>query len=279
MSRTRSARLGSIGLLVISLLGCEIGFPVDDDDDVGDPSVAPALSALTFEPDYEHWRLVVEFNWSDPQKNVREGRFFSYVNGTLLETIDLSLGNDMVTLASDSGEYRTDLGPFASPVPVELGLEIEDTDGNRSERLVHEIDLERFFFDEQEANDTMEAAQNLGGIQLPAAILGDLLALDEDVDGNYAGDMDYFRFSLHPDFAGNVWMTLWWENGAELELQHDLGFFVKSDSGTVVMQDEHDLFPPEEAGAPLTASTPYFIAVAGKYGDPVSYVLLLEPPN
>ena len=276
---TRCAWQGLGGVLAISLLGCEIGFPVDDDDDDGDPTVTPALSSLTYEPDYEHWRLVVEFDWSDPQKNVREGRFYSYLNGTLLESIDLAMTGSAVTLASDSGEYRTDLEPFASPVPVELGLEIEDTDGNRSSRLVHEVDLERFFFDEQEANDSLETAQNLGGIQLPAAILGDLSSLGEDVQGDYSGDMDYFRFSLHPDFAGNVWMTLWWENGSELEEQHDLGFFVKGDAGTVVMQDEHDLFPPEEAGAPMDPSVPYWIGVAGKYGSPVSYVLLLEPPN
>jgi len=266
-------------MLCISQLGCEIGFPVDDDDDAGDPAAAPMLNSLTYEPDYEHWRLVVGFDWSDPQKNVREGRFYSYINGTPLETVELAVGNASVTLASDSGEYRTDLSPFATPSPVELGIEIEDTDGNRSDRLVHEIDLQRYFFDEQESNDTLETAQNLGGIQLPAAILGDLSSLGEDAQGDYSGDMDYFRFSLHPDFGGNVWMTLWWENGSELEEQHDLGFFVKSDAATVVMQDEHDLFPPEEAGAPLSASEPYWVGVAGTYGSPVSYVLLLEPPS
>ncbi len=263
-------------LLLTLALGCDIGFPVTDDDDDMDPSATPQLSSLTYQADFEKWLLTVGFDWVDPQSNVREGVFYVYHDGVLHETIDLhgeSTSDATVVLYADSGEYRTSLDPFTSPVPVELGLVIEDTDGNKSERLNHTVDLERFFFDEQESNDTPQAAQNLGGLQLPAAIVGDLTSLGAEPNGDYNGDLDYFKFTLFPEDAGNRSFTLYWPGTL-----NDLGMFLTDnpDEEPLVEGDIHDLMPPEEMGATLSGSVPYMIAVAGTHGGPTTYVLLID---
>jgi hypothetical protein len=263
-------RIGRFALvLAVALAGCEIGFPVDDDDDNGgDPDGTPGLTSLSYETDYERWQLVVEFTWTDPQPDVREGAFFTFLDGTPHETFDLPC--DDVQLYADSGQYDTSLDPFTSPVPVDLGLVIEDTEGNRSDQLTHVIDLERAFFDEQESNDSMETSQNLGGIQLPVALLGNLSSTGQDTQGNYTGDEDYFRFTLHPDDAGTVTFHLYWPGDL-----NDLDMFLIGTANPVAA-DAHDLIPPEEMGADLSPGTPYSVAVAGVHGDPTDYVLLID---
>ncbi len=263
-------------LLLALALGCDIGFPVPegDDDDV-DPGAAPALSSLTYQADYERWLLTVGFDWTDPQSNVREGVFYVYVDNVLHETVDLhpeDSADAAVVLYADSGEYKTELDPFTSPVPVELGLVIEDTDGNKSSRLNHTIDLERYFFDEQETNDAPNSAQNLSVLQLPAAIVGELSSLGESA-GEYNGDLDYYKFFLSMQDAGTRSFTLYWPGNG-----NDLGMFLSNnpDEPPIVEGDIHDLLPPEEMGASLTGEVPYFIAVAGTHGAPTSYVLLID---
>jgi len=249
--------------------GCEIGFPVSDDDDVTtDPDAAPALTSLIYEADYERWSLQVDFGWSDPQPDVREGAFFTFLDGTPHETYDLPCED--VQLYADSGQYSTSLDPFTSPIPVDLGLQIEDTEGNRSNQLTHAIDLERAFFDEQESNDSMGTAQNLGGIQLPLAIVGHLSSTGQDTQGNYTGDEDYFLFTLMPADAGTVNFHLYWPG----EL-NDLDMFLIGTANPVTA-DSHDLIPPEEMGADLTGGEPYSVAVAGVHGAATDYVLLID---
>ena len=263
-------------LLLTLVLGCDIGFPVTGDDDDMDPSATPTLSSLTYQADFERWVLTVGFDWADPQSNVREGLFHVYLDNVLHETIDLH-GEDSsdatVVLYADSGEYRTSLDPFTSPVPVELGLMIEDTDGNQSPRLNHTIDLERFFFDEQETNDTPQAAQNLGGLQLPAAIVGDLTSLGAEPNGDYNGDLDYYKFTVFPEDSGVHNFTLYWPGTL-----NDLGMFLTTnpDEDPDVEGDIHDLMPPEEMGASLEPQIPYMVVVAGTHGGPSTYVLLID---
>lgn len=263
-------------LLLALALGCDIGFPVNEgDDDDADPAAAPALSSLTYQADYERWLLTVEFGWTDPQSNVREGMFYVYVDNVLHETVDLhpeGSADSSVVLFADSGEYKTALDPFTSPVPVELGLVIEDTDGNKSQRLNHTIDLERYFFDEQEPNEDPAHAQNLSVLPLPAAIVGDLTSLGESA-GEYNGDLDYYKFFLSFQDAGTRSFTLYWPGTL-----NDLGMFLTNnpDNPPLVEGDIHDLMPPEEMGASLDGEVPYFVAVAGTHGGPTTYVLLID---
>jgi len=264
-------------LLVALALGCDIGFPVNEgDDDAVEPGASPTLSSLTYEADYERWMLTVDFDWTDPQSNVREGLFYVYLDSVLHETVDLhpeDTSDATVVLYADSGEYRTSLDPFTSPVPMELGLVIEDTDGNKSPRLNHTIDLERFFFDEQDPNDTPPDAQNLGGVQLPAAIVGDLTTLGAEPNGDYNGDLDFFKFTLMPQDAGTRSFTLYWPGTL-----NDLGMYLTNNptADPLVEGDVHDLMPPEEMGASLNAGEPYMIVVAGTHGGPTTYVLLID---
>ena len=263
-------------LLLALALGCDIGFPVSEgDDDDADPPAAPTLSSLTYQADYERWMLTVSFDWTDPQSNVREGVFYVYVDNVLHETVDLhpeDTADAAVVLYADSGDYRTALDPFTSTVPVELGLVIEDTDGNQSPRLNHTIDLERYFFDEQEPNDTPANSQNVGVLQLPAAIVGDLTSLGETA-GEYNGDLDYYKFFLDTHDLGTRSFTLYWPGTL-----NDLGMFLTTnpDAEPMVSGDIHDLMPPEEMGASLSSEGPYFVAVAGTHGGPTTYVLLVD---
>jgi hypothetical protein len=197
------------------------------------------------------------------------------VDNVLHETVDLhpeDSADAAVVLYADSGEYKTELDPFTSTVPVELGLVIEDTDGNKSSRLNHTIDLERFFFDEQEPNDWPQGFQNLSVLQLPAAIVGDLTSLGE-IAGEYNGDLDYYKFFLDPQDLGTRSFTLYWPGNG-----NDLGMFLTSDpdAAPLVEGENYDLMPPEEMGHSPSSEGPYFVAVAGTHGAPTSYVLLID---
>ena len=144
---------------LLAFTGCTVGFqdPVDDDDTTD--SGAPTMADLAFEPNYERWKLHVTYTWSDPQSNVREGSLYVYLDDELHETYDLP--HSSVTMLSDTGELKTDLTPYTRAELVEIGLVLEDVDGNLSDKLTAPVDLERVFHHEQEPNDTPNAGQQL----------------------------------------------------------------------------------------------------------------------
>ena len=263
------ARLAVLVAAALSTaVGCTVGFqdPADDDDT---ESGAPVMSDLQAEPDYERWKLHADFAWSDPQSNVREGSFYVYLDDELHETYDLP--HTSVTLLSDTGELKTDLTPFTAAELVEIGLVLEDVDGNLSNKLAGPVDLGRTFHHEQEPNDTPGGGQQLGPISVPGGIYGDLTSLSGQGDGDYTGDVDFYKFSL--DQGANLSFTLTWPSS-----YNDLGMFllVGGDSTPWISADEHSLDPPEEMAAPLSAGTTYTVAVAGSSGKPITYVLLLD---
>ncbi len=249
--------------------GCQVGFvAVDGGLGLGDPADAPVLSDLEVEADYEKWLLRAQFSWTDPQKNVREGELRVTVDGNQVATYDLP--DTAVVLFSDAGEVKTDLTPFAVNEPADIGLILVDTDGNASAALEGTVDLGRRFYFEQEPNETPQASQNLGGIELPVAILGDLSLLAADGEGDYAGDKDYFRFA--PIQGGNFTFTLYWPTK-----DNDLGMFLLEGNGAFKSgADEYSLYPPETMSSPLEAGAPYSVAIAGTYGEPIDYVLLMD---
>lgn len=248
--------------------GCTVGFQDSTDDDETE-SGAPVMSDMQAEPDYERWKLHVEFAWSDPQSNVREGSFYVYLDDELYETYDLP--HTSVSLLSDTGELKTDLTPFTAAEIIEIGMEIEDVDGNLSNRLAGPVDLGRTFHQEQEPNDTPGGGQQLGPISVPGGIYGDLTALSGEGDGDYTGDVDFYKFSL--DQGTNLSFMLTWPSN-----YNDLGMFLLEGgiSTPWLLADEHSLIPPEEMAAPLSAGTMYTVAVAGSSGKPITYVLLLD---
>ena len=256
-------------LLAAACVGCQVGFvAVDGGLGLGDPADAPVLDELAFEPDYEKWHLRAQFAWSDPQSNVREGALKVFVDGSVTATYDLP--DNAVVLFSDVGEVKTDLSPFATNQVVQIGLVLVDTDGNESAALEGPVDLGRTFYFEQEPNDTAQQPQNLGGIERPAAIVGDLTLLTDGGEGGYGGDLDYYRFA--PITGGTFTFTLYWPTK-----DNDLGMFLLEGNGTFKSgADEYSLYPPETMSSPLEGESPYAVAVAGTYGDPIDYVLLMD---
>lgn len=256
-------------VVIAASAGCTVGFQDPTGDDDTTESGSPVLADLGYEADYRRFKLEATFSWSDPQSNVREGSFHVYLDGELHETYDLP--DTSVTLLSGDGEFRTDLTPFTGDTPAELGLELEDVDGNLSERLTGVIELGREFHTEQEPNDTPGGGQQLATVTPPAAIVGDLTELSGEGDGDYTGDVDFYRFALEQ--GGNLEFTLYWPTN-----YNDLGMFLLQAGSQEpwIEADDHTLEPPEEMAAPLTSGTSYTVAVAGSSGEPTGYVLLLD---
>ena len=266
----RVAIIGLTFTLAAALAGCQVGFvAVDGGLGLGgDPADAPVLSALEVEPDYEKWLLRAQFAWTDPQKNVREGELRVSVDGEQVAAYDLP--DTAVVMFSDVGEVKTDLTPFATNDAVQIGIVLVDTDGNASGVLAGEVDLGRTFYFEVEPNDIPQEAQNMGGVTTPMAIVGDLTVLAMDGQGDYDGDMDYYRFA---PIQGGTWaFTLYWPTK-----DNDLGMFLLEGNGAFKSgADEYPLYPPETMSSPLEGGAAYSVAVSGTYGDPVTYVLLID---
>lgn len=257
----------AVGLLC--LFGCQVGLgTAGDDDDSASASVFPTLTDIEVDADYKSWKLDVEFHWTDANHDVREGALYVTVDGESIAVYDLPHAS--VSLLSDEGEARLDLTPFAVDGTVELGLVLEDKTGNQSEPVTHVVNLGRTFFFEEEPDDTEAEAQSFGYIDFPAAVRGDLSLLSDDMQGEYTGDLDYYRFVV--DGATDVTFTLWWPYD-----YNDLGMeLLNSAQQVITFSDEHSLISPEHMGSPLQPGVSYFVMVAGVSGAPTDYVLLIN---
>ena len=120
---------------------------------------------------------------------------------------------------------------------------------------------------EQNPNETPAEAMNLGTVSSAKVAKGNLCTTG--FDGNYTGDLDYYRFTTpNPGYEPTIDITLDWSGAGDFDFRLFEGDGVTFIKGSYVFQ-------PETISQVLSPSTSYVILVAGKEG-PGDYTLTVD---
>ncbi len=245
------------------MAGCgDLGYDpaLEEDTTYGDPSKAPVIADLTFAPDPSKWMLDGTFAWDDPQRNVSNGFLHVEVNGRVLT--EMPIPSDSLSLDAYSITFYIDFDDLEWGVEHLFEVQLVDADGNWSGAISASYTPLGTPVHEDEPNNSVGDAMDLGQVVLPLLVRGDL-----STTGTY-GDSDSYRFT--PVAGGTLTSLVYWG-----PVQCNYDFEITDAGGAVVISGKSASASPEQAQGHLTTGQTYVLTISGS-GPAALYTAVLS---
>jgi len=147
-------------------------------------------------------------------------------------------------------------------------LALQDAAGHRSDTLSDSLVLAGSVYPTAERGDTEATAQDIGVLELPAVIEGDIYRASNDGSA-YTADLDWVSFRVGSSVDATFSLS-WDASGADYDLH------LMRDGSTVAKSVQDGTAQPETFSRTLSAGATYTLVVAGWSGGAGDWVVTVE---